>query len=997
MRRKRLFQTLALFLLLFVTPAVAQQTNFGHFRVKSRGFFSKPFRLPIDESISNLKDGLLLDLDDDGDLDMLGVSDLGVFVRRGEEVPERFGPLEIRVDTKGAKSLMAAEEPGLFWLRWEDRDVADLVSWKGKQWSIVRSEDIGDEEFWALWEGWFVHGPDAGGRLVASNGEDVVVLSEDLAELKRLEVLDLEGDGEDDLVLTLANENVGWIHSVPAANVSIEWISGMSDFGGRWTPVPTEDERVHLYGNAGDQVVEVIRNGRGDWTEKLTDLPPHILSRFENWRHRLDFDGWLLFSHHEISHGSEVILLSKSGDIKIANASEAPMVQSVQVLDFNGDGLQDVAYLDVEEHEWVAVLCLDAADEQAPEVDVAAWPWASVYPNGVDVAVGGKLPFWDGINQTNYLDLRDQTSDGQRIRHLLIQGRAIHGQLDDASFRLRRSDVLLGYENRLSRQKEAPEQAQLYLTDLGEVGINWPHVQHLPEKEMGVFSYFAKVTLDEWHHFVFTRDENLGVKGYVDGQLVMSGYSTDVRFDHRRILLGASYGTNWNSFFRGRLDEVEFSNKVFTDEEVRSRFEARALVTDPWTQASISFEPTNGRVMELIGGQEVRFEGGWRFVDGVSGQAVRFNGIDGRGHVYSDLAEKNMSVSYWAFIEKDPNPQEMRNRPRSILSAYGMYNNNYAFGDVLAAQPPAEVVKGLDFERLAWPEGKKGRRFSRDGNAYFLSSNGEVYVLTNSDWRLVKTSGNGPSSGDRTACAWVETDEMHWITGEGAHHVLDWETLTWHHEGRVNSQVADQLAGALRTQAGVAFVGREGNDLKGWWKPESKSELVSLVSPKGEADAWVGLESHWGILYWVSADGMMQRATLDEESKPISFYNGFQGVWAGLALAALVLLGIWRKNLARQPERSLAEAGEWLPDEEFQQILERLRSSAPAILDTHELDGLLGLSDVESLETRRSHRARLIRQCNAWSESKMGKLMIVRKKDPTDRRRTLYSIKIGQN
>jgi hypothetical protein len=110
-----------------------------------------------------------------------------------------------------------------------------------------------------------------------------------------------------------------------------------------------------------------------------------------------------------------------------------------------------------------------------------------------------------------------------------------------------------------------------------------------------------------------------------------------------------------------------------------------------------------------------------------------------------------------------------------------------------------------------------------------------------------------------------------------------------------------------------------------------------------------------------------------------------------------VLLGIWRKNLARQPERSLAEAGEWLPDEEFQQILERLRSSAPAILDTHELDGLLGLSDVESLETRRSHRARLIRQCNAWSESKMGKLMIVRKKDPTDRRRTLYSIKIGQN
>lgn len=990
------FRTTALLLPLLVGSVFARPNNIQHFSVKSQGGFSKPYRLPIDESISEIKDALLLDVDDDGDLDMLGISDLGVFVRWGEEVPGRFGPLETQIGTKGATGLMAAEKPGQFWLRQDDTEVAELVSWKRKDWSVLRSESMGSSEYWALWNGWLVHGPDAEGRLVASNEINDVILSEELANLERLEVMELEGDGQDDLVLTLQDGNVGWIHSAPSTDVPIEWISGIADFKGRWTPLPSDDSKIHLFGNTEGQIVEVIRNGPGDWTRKVTELAPHFLSRFENWRIRLNPEEQLLFTHDEIVHEGQVVILSKSGDFVIANASEAPEVETVQVLDFNGDGVLDVVYLDSEEGEWVVVLRLSAANEEA---DQDAWPWAAVYPDGVEVAGGGKLPFWDGINQTNFLDLRDSTTDHQRIQSLSIHRGAIHGRLNDTSFRLKRKDLRLGDEDSSSTENAAWQASGRYLSDNGEVGVNWPHVRHFPEAQSDVFSYFAKVTLDEWHHFVFTRDENLGVKGYVDGELVMNGYSRDVRFDHRRILLGASYGTKWGSFFRGRLDEVEFSNKVFSDQEVRTRFEARALVTDHWTQAAISFEPTAGRVSELIGGQQVRFDGGWSLVDGISGQAVRFNGVDGRGHVHSDLAEKNMSVSYWGFIEKDLNPEQKRNNPRTLLAAYGMYNNNHSVGDVLAAQPPAKVVKAFDFEGFGWPEGKRGYPFKSGSNEYFLSSDGEVFARTSSSWRWVKTSGSGPSSGDGMACVWIESDELQLITKEGAHHIFDGEELNWQEEGAINSKVSGQLSGALRTAAGVAFVWREEGDLKGWWKPLSKSEFVPLVSPKGGADGdfWVGLESHWGILFWVSAQGMMQQAALEEGLEPISFYNGVPGAWAGLALAALILFGIWRKNFTKLPQGGPEEEEEWLPDDELQQVLKRLSSSAPAVLDTNELDELLGISELESLETRRSHRARLIRQCNAWSESQTGKSLIFRKKDPTDRRRILYAIRIGQN
>jgi hypothetical protein len=86
-----------------------------------------------------------------------------------------------------------------------------------------------------------------------------------------------------------------------------------------------------------------------------------------------------------------------------------------------------------------------------------------------------------------------------------------------------------------------------------------------------LFNHVAVLPLHEWSHFVYTRDRNLRVKSYLNGELVASAPSADIPYDHRNLILGAGYGRGWYEYFHGCIDEVEVIHKVLSEEEVRQR------------------------------------------------------------------------------------------------------------------------------------------------------------------------------------------------------------------------------------------------------------------------------------------------------------------------------------------------------------------------------------------------------------------------------------------
>ena len=61
-------------------------------------------------------------------------------------------------------------------------------------------------------------------------------------------------------------------------------------------------------------------------------------------------------------------------------------------------------------------------------------------------------------------------------------------------------------------------------------------------------------------------------------------------------------------------------------------------------------------------------------------------------------------------------------------------------------------------------------------------------------------------------------------------------------------------------------------------------------------------------------------------------------------------------------------------------------------IETSQLDEIFGVREFDTDETRRARRARLIKETNRWSQDALDLDVIVRKRDPKDRRRALYFI-----
>ncbi len=125
--------------------------------------------------------------------------------------------------------------------------------------------------------------------------------------------------------------------------------------------------------------------------------------------------------------------------------------------------------------------------------------------------------------------------------------------------------------------------------------------------------------------------------------------------------------------------------------------------------------------------------------------------------------------------------------------------------------------------------------------------------------------------------------------------------------------------------------------------------------------------------------------------------------WSFSILAALGLLlaiaGVfwWRMHLKSKKKEPVSSE---LPvaivtvdgDEDIVRMVARLLAHPVALVDVHQLDELLGIAELESLDYRRVRRSRYIKAVNQQHQEKEGKELIVRTKSEADKRIILYRI-----
>lgn len=121
----------------------------------------------------------------------------------------------------------------------------------------------------------------------------------------------------------------------------------------------------------------------------------------------------------------------------------------------------------------------------------------------------------------------------------------------------------------------------------------------------------------------------------------------------------------------------------------------------------------------------------------------------------------------------------------------------------------------------------------------------------------------------------------------------------------------------------------------------------------------------------------LQYYTLSDDTSAI-----INQIWIPIVIALVFMLYTFKRNSTRK----------WDNDQNSS-LFESLTALENKVLDSDTIDNVLGINSIVVNETRRHRRAALIKEINTVSKSKYGAPLIVRKKNPRDKRFYLYHIK----
>ena len=528
---------------------------------------------------------------------------------------------------------------------------------------------------------------------------------------------------------------------------------------------------------------------------------------------------------------------------------------------------------------------------------------------------------------------------------------------------------------------------------------------HVPYLELGTFPEgqanptLAEFEANVWNHVVLMRNNRLDTEVWFNGECVFVGKMADLNYVHNAVIFGSGYGRTHKSFAAASLDRVLVSGTWWTPEEIRGEAtQARPMPLARVSEAWGFDEPT---FSSLVTGAPSETFSNPKLVDGVDGGALRLDGVDDVVRTFASLPMDESTVSFFFRVDDASVTQ-----PQTLLSLYGMFNIpisvvKQARRNLLAtdsAQGPYRSPRRIRADASDLPDG--AALAVLQGQLHALAPNGEVLQEGPLGWQGVRgASTEGPHWKDQP---WVENDALHVLANDGTH--WQWTAATaWECAAPLG------LARGTTTQSnasGTFFLHPDGWE----WATSTEAPVltpqdsVGMVvrtawTPAGdfvefEDHGWEAWHSKKRSLATTSSDSLQQRQAVWWRSPAFLFLAALGSV---IGVALVTNHARRRADASDTPDNdSLLAASRGsravqVP-EEFRAMLLRVLAQGGAPMDTLALDLALSENQHETDETKRGRRSRFIRECNDWGRNALGLDVVVRSRDPQDRRRTLFQL-----
>ena len=872
--------------------------------------------------------------------------------------PQGLGPWRRIPNLEGVPNgVFWDKELGVMWLqltapdrivgcRWRERRLAEEVAFSGAPSTLT------------LCEGQGVVALRRRGKaleLLKPDGEEEVLMS-DASELSRAWMHEPQA-GERTLVV---QEQAGLkLGMVPCRQGVWEAVSWWEDTAltQRWGA-----QVVALAG--GGKAIQVMGGDHANVWFKLLDVATG--STVAQWRSSLPLGDvrftWAnmpdqgevhVLTHNAMTHAIDLFEFdAATGEVLGWTAlDELAQLRVVLRPDLDGDGRPEWIYPFERQNRWSVVSDWSEA--------TLRWAWRS--------SVDSLQRSWEELGRLGQswqegLDALDSVTD------VWMHRGALQARTQDAWWAVTANEQTAPPRVKVPTEQDAPHSHQLVIPflEMGDVGGG----DLLP----GV----AEVTPGQWHHVAFTRTESNATTVWFDGRPVFQGKSKDLNYYYNSLIVGGYLGTHWTHFGEVSVDQVTLSGESWSNEEVAGMWSGdQDLNPGRYTERWRFDRPDFGgerRNRPMITRSAPRLD------QGEGKTFVTLDGEDDAMQTYLAVPQKGVSLSF--FFRFNGNRPS---RPHTVATLYGMFNTWF---------------------NVVWqPQSMLATATTKDGVVRTPTS----HVLAPSSW----PAGSDPVVLDGQL---LLVDSSNRILREGP---LGWEP--W---ATAPPTSFTRLGHAWASSAGVHIVD-EG--LTSWrWSPKQGWTSLGVGTEEGEPSSWVStkrgafsvVDSGW---VWMSSPDLggiraTETGLVDVVGTPlgerVTFTSGTSLAWdprgrpAGrpappwvkssgqalwLAVGLLGMLGaviaamVAKRGYGRQAPTSSSSMPKALAP-----AIESWLAQGAAPLDAKALDDILSVDARESEETRRGRRSRFVREMNSWGQDHAGRDIVLREKDPHDRRRAVY-------
>lgn len=864
-----------------------------------------------------------------------------------------------------------------FWVEWggPNRMVGFILD--GREIKKHKEILLGPEAAVDATSGGLVYGPDENGKLMLNEFGVLRVLTRNCPPLSKLRYLDLDADGHRDLLIHTKGGDVGVAFGHKGQLKGLHWLEHTSGTAHMVLTGNLDGTYSWVGHDVTNHQAVAWRFSNGEWLLQTFEAPELFdgmtrLHAFPLWDRK-----WLWLSEHfrdrcmvgAVVEGMEVLSTFRIEDTEFVGAP--------QLVDGNGDGTLDLVYANAKSNQLVLHngLNLNENDDKARLTSSHELLFWSPRRVSTDLL----WPFFRPHPSQCFEAFMTTASPEVEFQHF----RCEMGQL----FARGATTLLTAWPTQdWHGEGEAP-------IDSGRFGISIPHFRVVENQPVGI-------PPEEWSHVLFSKSKSGRSTLYVNGEKASEGWLREEVDALRIFFLGCSNLGARFRFFHGAIDEVAIWNRSLTPAEAKEAFDAKRVLMDSRPQLYFDFESSASNAFRW-GSHALDFENGeGEVVTGVHGQAMLFDGKQTYASLFTDIPDGDLSISIWV------KPFESSDAPRqTFLGIYGDWNLDF---DLLGAGEWNRWDRSRDLhmhaERIDIPE--NGFPFRHGEEEYYLAEDGLVYIRAGLDWNAVQTNGADPlsESAGLRGTPWIAGGRLNAVFGNC--HIwfqFDPESMTWTTTGRLNP-IIKGFNYAIAGLGGTVFIRTEPNP-GAWWKPEAEKILYPL-SPSAFEGESVGILADWTGFWWVNEEGDLDRPHLLPQAEPIPIMKPELPIWVFMAGGASFFLLLMGRYISRERLKAAIESDPNLPDsaaelalgsalEIYKDLLFRLSEDAGEGVDTHNLDVIFDIHHIETDETRRSRRSRLVKELNDWYEVEAGRQLIRREIDPEDRRRRIYVVDEG--